>query len=94
MRLPRPTDEALSAINQWMIRPDLGNITLEDADKDLWATTRSEELLALEKRDFEDPLSSWVTNSATSWFHRSIGRYFWVSMVDSHCVPPSNVSVE
>ena len=71
-----PGPEALSSINEWMSRTSMGSVYLIGEDRDLWKSTQRQELLALDRSGCDDLLSAWMTNSATTWFHWAVGRYF------------------
>lgn len=53
----------------------MGFVQLIGPDQDLWKSTAPQELLALDRSGCDDLLSSWMTNSATTWFHWAAGRY-------------------
>lgn len=76
VKMVNPGREALSSVNEWMFRRSMGCICLIGPDRDLWSLTRREELLALDRSGCDDALSAWMTNSATTWFHWAVGRYF------------------
>lgn len=71
-----PGHEVLSFMNEWMSRPSMGSVYLLERDRSVWKSTPREELLALDRSRCDDLLSKWMTNSATTWFHRAIGRHF------------------
>lgn len=74
-----PGHEVLSFMNEWMSRPSMGSVYLLERDRSVWKSTPREELLALDRSRCDDLLSKWMTNSATTWFHRAIGRHFKAS---------------
>lgn len=76
VKMVSPSPEALSSINEWMTRTSMGSVYLIGEDRHLWKTTERLELLALDRSGCDDLLSAWMTNSATTWFHWAVGRYF------------------
>ena len=76
VKMDHPGREALSSINEWMSRTPMGSVLLIGDERDLWRSTRRNELLALDRSGCDDLLSAWMTNSATTWFHWAVGRHF------------------
>lgn len=79
-----PSRQALSLLNKWMKNPSRGNIRLFGEDSHIWTATTESELLALERRGCDDPLSSWITSFITNWFHRTIGKHINVCLAVHH----------
>lgn len=61
-----------------MANTKMGTVYLTGNDFDLWKETAPFELLALDKREHDDLLSSWMTKLVRAWLHPAIGRYFKV----------------
>jgi hypothetical protein len=76
VKMVYPGRGALSSIKEWMSRPSMGSVHLIGPDRDLWNSTQPQELLALDRNGCDDFLSAWMSNSATTWFHWVVGRYF------------------
>jgi hypothetical protein len=79
-------------LNEWMHDPDLGEVRLMGEDCQIWTNQPPSELLALDRRDCDDPLSSWMTSFVTSWFHRTVGKYFKVYIYELLFVSSSPVT--
>lgn len=80
VKIQTPSQLALSLVNQWMKASNMGNIYLTGDDSHLWKTTPAVDLLALDRREHDDLLSSWMTKLVRTWLHPAIGRYFKVSL--------------
>jgi hypothetical protein len=78
VKMYRPSRKAHALVREWMEESYLGNVRLVGEDSQIWSETTPSELLALDRRDCDDPLSSWMTTFVTSWFHRAVGKYFKV----------------
>ncbi len=77
-KMQPPGQLALSFLNQWMKSPDMGTVYLTGHDKHLWTSTEPHELLALDRREHDNLLSSWMTKVVRKWLHPAIGRHFKV----------------
>ncbi len=77
LRPPNPHD--LAFIQEWMIRPTMGNFYLLGQDSDIWSNPNISDLIALNARHADDPFTAWVTNKAVHWWHRVAGKYLRVS---------------
>lgn len=44
-------------------------------DNEVWQKTPLRDLVALYAREYEDPISNWITETALSWYHTVLGRH-------------------
>jgi hypothetical protein len=65
-----------------MTRTEMGNVYLVSEDSDIWSHPDLPDLVALNARRSEDPLTTWASDTVIHWYHRTIGKYFKVSFVD------------
>lgn len=54
-------------------------VYLPGFDKDLWTNTQINELVALDRGEDYDMLSSWIIKFVRAWLHPVVGRHFKVS---------------
>lgn len=81
-KLQGPNPRDLAFFQRWMTRTEMGNVYLVGEDSDIWSHPDLPDLVTLNARVSEDPLSSWASNTVIHWYHKMIGKYFKVSMVD------------
>ena len=77
LRSPNPRD--LAFLQEWMIRPTMGNVYLLGRDSDIWSNPDISDLIALNSRHADDHFTAWVTNNAVHWWHRVAGKHLRVS---------------
>lgn len=80
VKMQPPSRLSLSLAIKWMKASNMGNVYLTGDDSHLLENTSPQELLALDRREHDDLLSSWMTTFVRIWLHPTIGRYFKVSM--------------
>ena len=76
LRSPNPRD--LAFLQEWMIRPTMGNVYLLGRDSDIWSIPDISDLIALNSRHADDPFMAWVANKAVHWWHRVAGKHLRV----------------
>ncbi|KAL9070527.1 MAG: hypothetical protein Q9161_004824 [Pseudevernia consocians] len=76
LRSPNPRD--LAFLQEWMIRPTMGNVYLLGRDSDIWSIPDISDLIALNSRHADDPFTAWVANKAVHWWHRVAGKHLRV----------------
>lgn len=72
-----PTQGSQDFVNKWM--SDDGNggcIALMGQDCSLWWDTPLRDMVALYAREYEDFISTWITERALSWYKKVIGHRF------------------
>lgn len=72
MSKPNPRD--LAFLQEWMRRPSMGNVYLLGQDSDIWANPEESDLIALQARYSDSPVSRWMTDTLVHWYHQAIGR--------------------
>jgi hypothetical protein len=83
---PPPTSIDLEYLQKWLKRGKQGNCALIGKDSILWDTSPGYELAALQKRDLEDPVKSWVLTRFIVWWHCRFASF--------HKSDPENLYVE
>ncbi|KAI4103509.1 MAG: hypothetical protein LQ339_004234 [Xanthoria mediterranea] len=72
MSKPNPRD--LAFLQEWMRRPSMGNVYLLGQDSDIWANPEESDLIALQARHSDSPVSRWMSDTLVHWYHQAIGR--------------------
>ncbi|KAK4191056.1 hypothetical protein QBC35DRAFT_512781 [Podospora australis] len=70
-----PPSRQIGALNEWMKRPDMGDVFLQGSDRDIWKDERlKDDLVALagrtEAESFTNSFTLWMTHQ----YHRVVGR--------------------
>ncbi|KAF6234304.1 hypothetical protein HO173_007498 [Letharia columbiana] len=73
--LQKPNPRDLSFLQQWMESVSMGNVRLVGQDSDVWSKPDKSDLIALQARHADDPLTAWVTNTGVHWWHQVVGKY-------------------
>ena len=73
--LQKPNPQDLAFLQQWMVRPSMGNVYLLGQDSDTWSKPDEWDLIALQARYAGDPFTTWVHDSLVHWWHRCLGKY-------------------
>ncbi|KAH8648033.1 hypothetical protein BGZ60DRAFT_535165 [Tricladium varicosporioides] len=68
-----PNSYDLAFFRDWLQRPNMGNFPLLGLDRHAWAEEHTNDLLAIHRRDHEDPISRWFINRFIPWFHVKFG---------------------
>lgn len=90
--MPRPQRNSLAFLQQWMV--DGGNgecVVLLGKDGNLWHDTPVRDLVALHAREYEDPISTWITEKGLFWYHKILGHR--LQKVRNHLVCNKNYSL-
>ena len=77
--LPKPNLRDLAFLQEWMKRPKMGNVYLLGQDSDIWEQPDILDLIALNARQSQDPLTTWMADDVVHWYHKVLGRLFRVS---------------
>lgn len=67
----------MSYLQHWSL--DNGNnehILLLGKDSEVWEKTPRCDLVALHAAEYEDAMSTWITNQALMWYHKALGHRF------------------
>jgi hypothetical protein len=72
--LADPNRHDLRSLQDWLERPNMGNLALIGKDRDIWGASNEPispnmDLLALNSGGENDPFSIWFTQKFISWFH-------------------------
>ncbi|KAL8838166.1 MAG: hypothetical protein Q9176_005249 [Flavoplaca citrina] len=73
-RIPKPNPRDLAFLQEWMKRPSMGNVYLLGQDSDVWANPEESDLIALQARYCDSPLSRWMSDILVHWYHQTIGK--------------------
>lgn len=82
--LPRPAQGSLDHLRQWL--SDNGNgdfINLLGEDNDIYWQTQMQDLVALYAREYEDFISTWITEKALFWYNKVLGHRFQKASCES-----------
>ncbi|RDL38895.1 uncharacterized protein BP5553_03235 [Venustampulla echinocandica] len=71
---PNPT--SLSFLRRWFKHPLMGNFPLIGLDRNLWESSPTSSLVAIEPRKGPDPLSSLFLTKFFLWWHQLVGHLF------------------
>jgi hypothetical protein len=72
--IPPPSSTDIVFLQEWLCRAGQGNCALIGRDSQLWQTTPASELIPLQVRNAEDPLSSWMIERFITWYHHRFGH--------------------
>jgi hypothetical protein len=80
-RLANPTRPDLRSLQNWLERPNMGNLALIGKDRGIWGASDEPispnmDLLAINSAGENDPFSLWFTQKFIRWFH----YIFWHRM--------------
>ena len=68
-----PSVRSIERLQDWMERPDRGNIELLGQDRNIWSDTKREGLLVLKVVHRDDPISKWIVDRLLSWYYHNFG---------------------
>ena len=57
-----------------MRRPSMGYVYLLGQDSDIWANPEESDLIALQARHSDSPVSRWMSDTLVHWYHQAVGR--------------------
>ena len=52
----------------------MGYVYLLGQDSDIWANPEESDLIALQARHSDSPVSRWMSDTLVHWYHQAIGR--------------------
>ncbi len=81
LRLRQPLRKHVQALQEWMLRPSMGNVYLLGADRAVWSEPKMDDLVALEPEGQDDGFTSELTLRLISAYHFFIGRRIHVSIL-------------
>lgn len=76
---PKPDQYDLSFFRSWLRGSKMGNFPLRGIDRKAWSGIYENDLIAIQRRETGDPLSTWFINRVVPKFHELIGHRLTVS---------------
>lgn len=76
-KIGSPTQGTMNYIKDWLWQNGDGrHVYLTGSDNELWHRTPTGDLLALYTREYEDFISTWMTEKALYWVDKYITQVF------------------
>jgi len=72
-QLQKPNPRDLRFLNEWLLSPDMGGVSLEGQDGDVWENPDRRDLIVLKARQNDSLLSAWMSDRLIHWYHQVIG---------------------
>lgn len=75
LSLPKPTERDITVLQEWLDRPEGGDMFLKGWEADTWDCG---DLITLSSRQKnKDGLTSFVNDTVVPWYHRTWGSRFY-----------------
>ena len=77
-KLANPSENTIGFIKKWLYHNGDGrHVYLTGSDRELWERTPVGDLLAIFTREYEDFISTWMTERALYWFDKYFVKVFF-----------------
>lgn len=69
-----PNSSDVKFLRRWFMEETMGDFPLKGLDRNIWETSPPSSLVALQPRNYDDPLNSVFLSKVSTWWHSCVGH--------------------